>query len=63
MECKRLAGNNASIQEEFESHILMGGMPFLANFRGEREESVQYLQDIYNSVIFKDVMRQSKYGA
>lgn len=27
MECKRLAGNNASIQEEFEIYILMGRMP------------------------------------
>lgn len=27
MECKRLAGDNASIQEEFESYILMGECP------------------------------------
>lgn len=59
LECKRLAGNNASIQEEFERYILMGGMPFLANFQGERAGSMQYLRDIYNSVILKDVVKRN----
>ena len=59
LECKRLAGNNASIQEEFERYLLMGGMPFLANFQGERAGSMQYLRDIYNSVILKDVVKRN----
>lgn len=59
LECKRLAGSNASIQEEFERYILMGGMPFLANFQGERAGSMQYLRDIYNSVILKDVVKRN----
>ena len=59
LECKQLAGNNASIQEEFERYILIGGMPFLANFQGERAGSMQYLRDIYNSVILKDVVKRN----
>lgn len=37
----------------------MGGMPFLANFQGERAGSMQYLRDIYNSVILKDVVKRN----
>ena len=34
-------------------------MPFLTNLSGDRDASVQYLRDVYNSVILKDVVRRN----
>ena len=56
---QKFSGNNSSIKEEFESYLLFGGMPFLANFQGEQSDIMQYLRDIYNSVILKDVVRRN----
>lgn len=43
----------------FTAFLKTGGMPFLANFFGDDSAKNQYLMDIYNSVILKDVVKRN----
>lgn len=47
---------NLSIQELFQLYIKIGGMPPLHYFNGEEEPSFRYLNDIYNTVVVKDIL-------
>lgn len=44
----------------FMKYLTEGGMPYLSNLRYESEPSRQYLLDLYNSVILKDVVKRNK---
>lgn len=59
LDCKKLSGDNTSTKEAFKSYLLLGGMPFLVNFQGSVESIMQYLRDIFNSVILKDVVKRN----
>ena len=48
-----------SVTEEFKNYLEMGGMPFLMNLRYDKDASMQYLRDIYNSVLLKDVVQRN----
>lgn len=43
----------------FTAFLKTGGMPFLANFLGDDSAKNQYLIDIYNSVVLKDVVKRN----
>ena len=43
----------------FMTFLKTGGMPFLANFLGADSAKNQYLMDIYNSVVLKDVVKRN----
>ena len=43
----------------FRRYIRLGGMPFLSNIAENEDACPQYLKDIYNSVILKDVVRRN----
>ena len=49
-----------SIREAFQKYIKFGGMPFLYNLVFEEEPSLQYLNDIYSSIILKDITQRNK---
>lgn len=51
---------NASIQKSFQKYLLLGGMPYLANLRYTDAPSKQYLQDLFNSVQLKDIVKRNK---
>ena len=51
---------NASIQKSFQKYLLLGGMPYLANLRYADAPSKQYLQDLFNSVQLKDIVKRNK---
>ena len=51
---------NISIREAFQKYIKFGGMPFLYNLAFEEEPSLQYLNDIYSSIILKDITQRNK---
>ena len=59
LECRRSEETHLVMTEEFKNFIALGGMPFLANLHGDREPSLQYLRDVYNSVILKDVVKRN----
>ena len=44
----------------FSRYLTEGGMPYLSNLRYEAEPSRQYLQDLYNSVVLKDIVKRNK---
>ena len=43
----------------FHQYLTEGGMPYLSNLRYEAQPSRQYLMDLYNSVILKDVVKRN----
>ena len=43
----------------FRQFMKTGGMPFLSNFKGDDSAKNQYLMDIYNSVVLKDVVKRN----
>lgn len=53
---KNPAADNSSCFMQF---LKTGGMPFLANFSGDDSAKNQYLADIYNSVVLKDVVKRN----
>jgi predicted AAA+ superfamily ATPase len=51
---------NTKKHELFARFLVLGGMPYLGNLRYEDEPSQQYLQEIYNSVVLKDIVMRNK---
>ncbi len=43
----------------FDQYIQYGGMPFLSSINFEPELSKNYLQDIFNSVVLKDIVKRN----
>lgn len=50
-----------SVDEFFDQYLLKGGFPFLKHFSHEPEAASQYLKDLYNSVLIKDVMKRNQF--
>lgn len=48
---------SASIDREelFKNYLTLGGMPFLKNTLGLPGESLQYLRDLFDSIVIKDI--------
>ena len=58
LECRRQSSNKPDVSAEFRTYLELGGMPFLSNLNEDRAASVQYLRDVCNSVILKDVVKR-----
>ena len=43
----------------FEQYIQYGGMPFLSSIGFEAEVSKNYLQDVFNSIVLKDIVKRN----
>ncbi len=48
-----------SIQENFANYLRYGGLPGIHEMKWEEERIYQYLYDIYNSVLLKDVIKRN----
>lgn len=48
-----------SIQENFSNYVRFGGLPGIHQMTWEESRIMQYLQDIYNSVLLKDVIARN----
>ena len=59
LESIKQENKDTSVTEEFKNYLEMGGMPFLVNLRYDKEASLQYLRDVYNSVLLKDVVQHN----
>jgi len=44
----------------FMDYVKFGGMPFLHNLNYDWTPSKQYLEDLYNSVVLKDIVKRNK---
>ena len=47
------------VKEAFQKYVKFGGMPFLHNLDYNFEASMQYLQDLYASIILKDITKRN----
>lgn len=47
-------------QYSFDDYLEHGGMPFLSGINFEPEISKNYLQDVFNSVVLKDIVKRNK---
>ena len=47
------------LKEVFQDYVKFGGMPFLHNLDYNFEASMQYLQDLYASIILKDITQSN----
>lgn len=59
LESVKSLNKDINIQEIFKKYILFGGMPFLYNLNFNEEASMQYLKDIYSSIILKDITQRN----
>lgn len=59
LELLRKTDPGISEQKAFEKYIKLGGMPFLHHINFEEEPSKQYLEDLYASVLIKDVVSRN----
>lgn len=50
----------ASAAQCFQKYLLAGGMPYLANLSYAEEPSRKYLEDLFNSVVLKDIVKRNK---
>lgn len=50
---------NADIRQCFSKYLRAGGMPYLSNLRYDETASRQYLQDLFNSVELKDIVKRN----
>ena len=58
-EMNRLKNPNLDKSTCFMQFLKTGGMPFLSNFPDDDSAKSQYLIDIYNSVVLKDVVKRN----
>lgn len=59
IEAVKSLNEDINIQELFKKYILFGGMPFLHNLNFNEEASMQYLKDMYSSIILKDITQRN----
>lgn len=59
IELYRTVVPDATIQSTFARYLIVGGMPYLSNLRYEEQPCRQYLLDIYNSVVLKDIVKRN----
>ena len=51
---------DASQPQMFQTYLTVGGMPYLGNLRYQTEPCMRYLEDLYNSVVLKDVVKRNR---
>jgi predicted AAA+ superfamily ATPase len=51
---------NTPQQKLFARYLLLGGMPYLGNLQFKEQPSRLYLQDLFNSVVLKDIIKRHK---
>ncbi len=50
---------DSDLRAVFTQYLTSGGMPYLSNLRYSEQPSRQYLQDLYNSVVLKDIVKRN----
>jgi len=60
MESYAQTGNPPDEAEAFARYLVLGGMPFLYSHVLDETSAKQYLSDIFNSIILKDIAQRNK---
>lgn len=59
LDCRRQNNLPDNAASAFHDYVRIGGMPFLTNLMHNQEACTQYLKDVYNSVVLKDVIKRN----
>jgi predicted AAA+ superfamily ATPase len=59
IELYRTVYPGVSVSEAFKPYLTLGGMPFLRNLEFQEEPARQYLTDLYQSVVLKDIISRN----
>lgn len=59
LEAFQINENKIYIEKTFKEYVKLGGMPFLHNLQYNFEASMQYLKDMYSSIILKDISQKN----
>lgn len=59
-QARKESGENKSEIEYFTDYVKYGGLPFLATSSLDERAKMQYLKDIYTSVVIKDIVKKNK---
>jgi predicted AAA+ superfamily ATPase len=59
LSCVRESESDISERDAFRKYISVGGMPFVASLNLNEDDAVAYLQDIFSSVVVKDVVKRN----
>lgn len=59
MELYQTISPDESVQKCFQTYLLSGGMPYLANIKYADAPSKLYLHDLFNSVQLKDIVKRN----
>lgn len=51
--------SETDLNQCFHAYLTAGGMPYLSHLRYAEEPSRQYLEDLYNSVVLKDIVKRN----
>ena len=57
---RRSTGREMGDKDFFRDYLIEGGMPFLAQSNLDQESKMQYLLDIYASVVINDIVKRCK---
>ena len=60
LELYRPTAPQATVQQCFQQYLLFGGMPYLSRLNYQEEPVRQYLNDLYDSVQLKDIVKRNK---
>lgn len=60
LELYRTIAPNEPVQESFKKYLTFGGMPYLSSIRYEPAPTKLYLNDLFNSIQLKDIVRRNK---
>jgi predicted AAA+ superfamily ATPase len=58
LELHRSIRGEKPVAEVFNDYVIFGGMPFLSNLGLDYATSMQYLRDIYQTILMKDVLQR-----
>ena len=60
LECSKDSGKPVDEAGVFRRYLVMGGMPFLYNHALDAQSARQYLGDIFDSIILKDIAQRNR---
>lgn len=58
LQAEQEQGAHCTPEQAFREYLERGGMPFLTQVHIDRTASLQYLRDVYNSVVLKDIVQR-----
>lgn len=59
LEMRKQQEPNLDSSKAFREYLLLGGMPFLSHLITDKDACLQYLKDVYNSVVLKDIVKRN----